>query len=91
MKLLKPNSKKSKAFTSSSLKTLKNAKISPTPKGISITALTIENTHFAESGKNPSIKLITKNIAKYAKVIEAVFPHFPANFLRASALKSDES
>ena len=59
-------------------------------KGISITALIIENNPFVESGKNPSTKLITKNTAKYAKIIKAVFPHFPANFLRASVLKSDE-
>ena len=43
-----------------------------------------------ESGKSPIIKLITKVTKRKANMMQAPLPHFPANFLRASALKSDE-
>ena len=51
----------------------------------------IENIGSIDSGNNPSISPNTKDTAKYARVKQTAFPHFPDNLLRASSLKSDET
>ena len=90
-KLLKPDDRKSKAFTSSSLNNLTSEIINPKDKGTSIIATISDIRVSMESENRLSIIPKTANINVYARAIHAAFPHLPDNFSRASFLKSEET
>ena len=79
-----------KAFTFSPSYNFRNAIDKPNAIGISIINCIIDIAGSKSSGNKPVIKPSIKKKAKYAKIIRAPLPHFPDNFLRASALKSDD-
>lgn len=90
-KLLKPDDRKSKAFTSSLLNNLTSEIINPKDKGTSITATISDIRVLRESENRLSIIPKTANINVYARAIHAAFPHLPDSFSRASFLKSEET